>query len=53
MASGNLSRKTVSDNVLLDKEIEIAKHPKHGRYYQGLAAMIEIFLIKRLLLLKK
>ena len=45
----NLIRRTSSDKILRDKAFNIAKNPKYDRYQHGLASIVYIFLIKKLL----
>ena len=51
MTYGNLKHlnwRTASDKVLRDEAFNVAKSPKYG-YQHGLALMVIIFLIKKLL----
>ena len=53
MAHGDfkdLTRKTASDKILLDKAFKIVKNPKSDGYQCGLASMVYNFFIKKLLL---
>ena len=43
----DLKRRTFSDNVLRDKEFNIAKNPKYDGYQRGLASMIYKFFNKK------
>ena len=46
MACGDfkdLKRRTVADNVLRDKALNIAKNPKYDEYQRGLASMVYKF----------
>ena len=44
----DLTRRTATDKVLLDKVLNIAKNPKYDGYQRGLSSMVFNFLIKRL-----
>ena len=44
----DLTRKEASDEILHDKEFNIAKNPKYYRSQRGLCSMVYRFLIKRL-----
>ena len=39
----DLTRRTASDKILLDKAFNTAKNPKHDRYQRGLASMAYVF----------
>ena len=43
----DLSRRTVSDEILRDKIFNIAKNPKHDGYQRGLASMVYKFFDKK------
>ena len=43
----DLERRTVSDEVLRDKVINIAKNPKYVGYQRGLACMVYKFFDKK------
>ena len=50
MAHGDfkdLTRKTASDKILLDKAFKIVKNPKPGGYQCGLASMVYNFFYKK------
>ena len=48
--SKDLTRKTVFYNILRDKAFNNATNLKYDGYQRGLASMVDIFLIKKLLL---
>ena len=43
----DLSKRTVSDKVLRDNALNIAKKPKHDVYQRGLASMVCTFFYKK------
>ena len=43
----DLTKRTASDKILLDKAFNIAKNPKYDGYQRGLASMVYIFLDKK------
>ena len=45
----DLARRNAAAKFLRDKAFTIAKDPKHDRYQRGLASIVYIFLIKKLL----
>ena len=44
----NLARRTASDNVLRNKELDIAKNPSYNGYQRGLGSMDYKFFDKKL-----
>ena len=46
----DLPRRTSADKVLDDQVFNITKNPRYGWYQRGLASILYIFLIKRLLI---
>ena len=41
----DLTRRTVSEKILRDKEFNIAKNPKYDGYQRGLASMVYNFFL--------
>ena len=48
----DLTRRTASDKILIDKAFNFAKIPKYDEYQRGLASMVYNFLIKNPLCLQ-
>ena len=44
----DLTRRTTSDKILPDKELNIAKNPKYDGYQRGLASMVYKFWVEQL-----
>ena len=43
----DLTRRTASDKILLDKAFDIAKNPKYHGYQRGLSSMVYTFFDKK------